>query len=327
VVRGVVQAARLRDGAGAFLIVGNESVIQTELARLKPIPAGVCVRHASQTIEMGDKPREVIRGKSDSSVMVSARLVKDGEADAFISIGNTGAAMAASVFLLRPIPGVDRPAIATPLPSRSGKTVVMLDAGANVDCEPHQLLEFAVMGQCYARQVLNVPKPTVGLLSNGEEESKGNELTKSAHKLLKERISDFAGNVEGRQVFEGIVDVVVCDGFDGNIVLKTGEGVAEMVLSLLKEELTRHKWMQLLLLPLRGEMRRLRDRIDYREFGGAPLLGVNGVCIIGHGRSDARAIVNAVRVAETSVRNNLVSEIGRMMSLVSPKIDPPKETE
>jgi phosphate acyltransferase len=327
VVRGVVQAARLRDGAGAFLIVGDESAIQTELTRHKPIPAGVCVRHASQTIEMTDRPRDVFRSKSDASVVVSARLVKEGEADAFISIGNTGAAMAASVFLLRPIPGVDRPAIATPLPSRSGKTVVLLDAGANVDCEPHQLLEFAVMGQCYARQVLEVSDPTVGLLSNGEEESKGNELTKSAHKLLRERLPGFAGNVEGRQVFEGVVDVVVCDGFAGNIVLKTGEGVAEMVMNLLRDELTRHKWMQLLLLPLRREMRRLRDRIDYREFGGAPLLGVNGVCIIGHGRSDALAIVNAVRVAEVSVRNNLVGEIERTMAVVNPKIVAPKETE
>lgn len=312
VVRGVVQAAALRTGSTVFILVGDEQLLQAELAKHKPDP-GICVRHASQTISMSDKPREVYRRKPDASVVVAARLVKDGEADAFISIGNTGAAMAASVFLLRPIPGIDRPAIATPLPSHSGKTVVMVDAGANVDCSPSQLLEFAVMGRCYARQVLGVSAPTVGLLSNGEEESKGNELTREAHKLLKAHIDSFVGNVEGLSVFEGIVDVVVCDGFDGNIVLKTGEGVAEMVMKLLKEELSRHKWMQLFLLPLRSGIRKMRERIDYREFGGAPLLGVNGVCIIGHGRSDARAIVNAVRVAEKSVQNNLVPEIQRSM--------------
>jgi phosphate acyltransferase len=324
VVRGVVQSAAVRDGSTVFIMVGDERAIQSELARHGPTPS-ICVRHASQTITMEDKPREVYRRKPDASVVVAARLVRDGEADAFISIGNTGAAMAASVFLLRPIKGIDRPAIATPLPSHTGKTVVLVDAGANVDCLPQQLLQFAVMGQCYSRQVLGANNPTVGLLSNGEEESKGNELTREAHKLLKARVAGFTGNVEGRGVFEGIVDVVVCDGFDGNIVLKTGEGVAEMVMKLLKEELTRHRWMQIFLLPLRGGMRKMRDRIDYREFGGAPLLGVNGVCIIGHGRSDARAIVNAVRVAEKSVKNNLVPEIARAMLAagVAGSVEPP----
>lgn len=313
VVRGVVQSAALRDGSTVFILVGDETLIKSELAKHKPVPPGIRIWHASQTITMTDKPREAYRRKPDASVVVSARLVRDGEADAFISIGNTGAAMAASIFLMRPLPGIDRPAIATPLPSHTGKTVVMVDAGANVDCSASQLLEFAVMGQCYARQVLGVARPSVGLLSNGEEESKGNELTRETHKLLKARIKEFVGNVEGRGVFEGVVDVVVCDGFDGNIVLKTGEGVAEMVLKLLKEELTRHKWMQLFIWPLRPGIRKMRERIDYREFGGAPLLGVNGVCIIGHGRSDSRAIVNAVRVAEKSVQNDLVREIEREM--------------
>jgi glycerol-3-phosphate acyltransferase PlsX len=331
VVRGVVQAAQLREGSPLFILVGDEQIIGEALAKNKPLPPGICIRHASQTISMHDKPREAFRRKPDASVVVSARLVRDGEADAFISIGNTGAAMAASIFLMRPIKGIDRPAIATPLPSHSGKTVVLVDAGANVDCSPEQLLEFAIMGRCYARQVLGAPSPTVGLLSIGEEESKGNSLTHEAHKLLKAHVEGFAGNVEGRGVFEGIVDVVVCDGFDGNIVLKTGEGVAEMVMKLLKEELTRHKWMQLFVLPLRSGLRRMRDRIDYREFGGAPLLGVNGVCIIGHGRSDARAIINAVRVAEKSVNSKLVQEIEREMAAqagrndVAPPEDGPKE--
>jgi glycerol-3-phosphate acyltransferase PlsX len=311
VVRGILKAAQQRDGSTRFLIVGDEAVIRSELARHRAAPDSLSVCHASQTIEMTDKPREVYRRKPDASVVVAARLVREGEADAFISIGNTGAAMAAAVFMLRPIPGIDRPAIATPLPSSPPGPVVMLDAGANVDCAPHQLLEFAVMGQVYARRVLGVPAPSVGLLSNGEEETKGNELTRQAHKLLKERLPGFTGNIEGRDVFRGKTNVVVCDGFDGNILLKTGEGVAEMVLHLVRQELTRYKWMKLFLLPLRKGMRDLRSRIDYREFGGAPLLGVNGVCIVGHGSSDARAIVNAVRVAEASVRSNLVQEIER----------------
>lgn len=320
IVRGAVQAAQIRGDSTAFLLVGDENVIQSELARHKPLPAGICVRHASQTIEMTDKPREVYRKKPDASVVVAARLVKEGEADAFISIGHTGAAMAAAVFLLRPIPGVDRPAIATPLPSLRD-TIVLLDAGANVDCVPNQLLEFAIMGQAYARHVLGKANPTVALLSNGEEESKGNELTRAAYKLLKERLPEFRGNIEGMNVFRGEVDVIVCDGFAGNIVLKVGEGVAEMVMSMVREELTRYQWMKLFLWPLRRGVRDLRNRIDYREFGGAPLLGVNGVCIVGHGRSDARAIVNAVRVAETAVQNRLVEEIERAIRALMPKAE------
>jgi len=308
VVRGVIRASRVYGDQVSFQLVGDESVLRKELAQRKDAQASITIRHASQIIEMTDKPREAYRKKPDASVVVSARLVKEGEADAFISIGNTGAAMAAAIFLLRPLVGVDRPAIATPLPSSRGP-VVLVDAGANVDCLPHQLVDFAVMGQVYARQVLGKAEPTIGLLSNGAEESKGNELTKQAHQLIKNRVKQFTGNIEGMDVFRGMADVVVCDGFSGNILLKTGEGVAEMVLKMVREELTRHRWMKLFLLPLRKGIRGLRDRIDYREFGGAPLLGVNGVCIIGHGRSDAHAIVNAIRVAELAVRNNLVAEI------------------
>lgn len=319
VVRGVVDAARLSDGLAdsSLVIVGKEEVIQAELTRLgrqhPPLPPSICVHPATQVIEMTDKPREAYRKKPDASVVVAARLVRDGEADAFISIGNTGAAMAASIFLLRPLPGIDRPAIATPLPSLKGQ-VVLLDAGANVDCTPRQLLEFAVMGRCYAQKVIGIPNPSMALLSNGEEASKGNDLTKQAHVLIKDNVEGFVGNIEGREVFRGTVNVVVCDGFNGNILLKTGEGVAEMVIDLLKEELTRNKWMKPFIFPFRKGMRRLRDKIDYREFGGAPLLGVNGICIIGHGRSDARAIVNAIRVAQTAIRNNLIEETKRAVS-------------
>lgn len=317
-IRGVVESARARAEDVQLILVGDQAQIEAELSKHTPRPANIRVQHASQTIEMTDKPREVYRRKPDASVVVSARLVKQGDADAFISVGNTGAAMAAAVFLLRPLDGITRPAIATMLPSAQG-VVVVLDAGATVDCTAAQLLEFGVMGEAYASHVLGIAHPRVGLLSNGEEPSKGNTLTRGAHQMLASQLPAFVGNVEGGDIFRGKADVIVCDGFDGNIVLKTCEGVAEMVMSLVKDALTRHSWMKVLLLPFRGELRRLRDRIDYREFGGAPLLGVRGVCIIGHGKSDSIAIFNAIRVAITSVTNRLVPEIERAATALNLK--------
>lgn len=307
-VAGVAAASLDRSHNGVSVLVGDEQVIRAELGKHKHDAARIAVRHASQTMEMSDKPSDVYRRKPDSSVAVAAKLVRDGEADGFISVGNTGAAMASAVFALRTIPGIDRPAIATPMPSPTGP-VVLLDAGATVDCTARQVLQFAVMGAVYARVVLGKDHPTVGLLSNGEESSKGNELTKEAHVLLREHVSGFHGNVEGGDVFRGTVDVVACDGFVGNIVLKAGEGMAKMILDQLKVELTRNSMTSLLAVPLKGAFRRLRAGLDYREFGGAPLLGVNGVCIIGHGRSDARAMANAVRVANASVGHDLVQGI------------------
>lgn len=321
VVRGVLRAARERTYTSRIILVGDEALLRKELDLHRSVPDTVSVRHASQVIEMGDKPREVYRKKPDASVVVAARLVKDGEADAFLSIGNSGAAMAAAIFALRPLPGIDRPAIATAIPSLQDP-VVLLDAGANVDCSPRQLLDFALMGQAYSRIVLGKAVPSVALLSNGEEETKGNELVREAYVLFKQMVRPFYGNIEGMDVFRGKADVVVCDGFAGNVLLKTGEGVAEMVLNMVKQEVNRYRWLKLALLPLRKSIRNLRNRIDYREFGGAPLLGVNGVCIIGHGRSDAVAVANAIRVAETAVRNGLVNEIGRsIQSLAAPPLD------
>ncbi len=320
VVRGVVQAAAAPGGDRSYVLVGDEAILRSELAKAGTVPGNVSIRHASQIIEMTDKPREAYRRKPDASVVVAARMVRDGEADGYLSIGNTGAAMAASLFMLRTIKGIDRPAIATTIPSLTGK-VVMLDAGANVDCGPRQLVQFAVMGQAYARHVLDKDLPSVGLLSNGEEESKGNEVTRHAYKMLKASLPGFVGYVEGTDVFRGKADVVVCDGFEGNIVLKTGEGVAELVLRLLKEELTRHMWMKLLMLPLRGAVRRLRGRLDYREFGGAPLLGINGVSIVGHGKSDARAVATAVRVCEMAIASDLVHEIEHAIGELAPSAD------
>jgi glycerol-3-phosphate acyltransferase PlsX len=310
VVRGAVQAARSLPEGSAVTLVGDAVELQAHLRALSDVPACVGIEPASQIVAMSDKPSEAIRGKPDASVAVAARLVKDGKADGFISIGNTGAAMASALVHLRPVPGITRPAIAAVLPT-VGRQVVMLDMGATVDCTPQQLLEFAVMGTVYCRRVLNRPKPTVALLSNGEEASKGNELTKKAHTLLAQYVPEFSGNIEAGDAFRGIADVVVCDGFDGNVMLKGAEGVVDMVLHILREELTRHPWLSLALMPLRPAMRRLRARLDYREFGGAPLLGVNGVCIIGHGRSDSLAVANAVRLAAASVGRDLVPELSR----------------
>ncbi|MCX6359307.1 MAG: phosphate acyltransferase PlsX [Armatimonadetes bacterium] len=321
IVRGCVAAARDLEGSAELIIVGDERAIEAELGKVRDRPPGIRVRHASQVIEMCDRPSEVYRRKRDASVAVAARLVKEGEAKAFISIGNTGAAMAASVYMLRPIEGIDRPAIATPLPSLTGHCV-LLDAGANVDCLPRQLVDFAIMGLSYARLVQGKPNPTVGLLSNGEESSKGNALTREAHALLKQYVPQFVGNIEGRDVFTGRTDVIVCDGFDGNIVLKTAEGSISMVLNIIKQDIMKHAWMKLLLLPLRNELRRLTARMDYRHFGGAPLLGVNGLCIVGHGRSDADAVRNAIRVACASVDAGLVADIARSAAALHTAMPP-----
>ena len=311
VVRGAETAARILGDGAQLILVGNSAELESCIQAVGRLPSSIRVQHASQTVSMTDRPSEAIRGKPDASVAVAARLVKDGEADGFISIGNTGAAMAAAFYHLRPVQGISRPAIAAVLPSmQSDRPFVMLDMGANVDGSPHHLVEFAIMGLVYCRQVLGRPKPTVALLSNGEEPTKGNDLTKRAHALLREHVPEFCGNIEAGAAFRGQADVVVCDGFDGNVLLKGAEGVVEMVLKSLREELTRHPWMRLALLPLRPAMIRLRARLDYREFGGAPLLGVNGVCIIGHGRSDYVAIANAIKVAVTSVGRDLVTEIG-----------------
>jgi glycerol-3-phosphate acyltransferase PlsX len=310
VVRGVIRAAQLLGDRAVLTLVGDRQQLQDCLKMAGPAPANVGICHASQTVTMHDRPTEAIRGKPDASVSVAARLVKDGEADGFISIGNTGAAMAAAAFHLRTVAGIARPAIAAVLPTID-QPVVMLDMGANVDGTPQHLLEFAVMGLVYCRRVLHRANPRVALLSNGEEASKGNDLTKRTHALLKQYVPEFQGNIEAGDVFRGRTDVVVCDGFDGNVLLKGAEGVAEMVMKLLREELTRHPWMRVALLPLRPAMNRLRARLDYREFGGAPLLGVNGVCIVGHGKSDAIAVASAVRVATESVGRNLVPELTR----------------
>lgn len=312
VMRGVYEAAMR--STTHFYLVGNPAILETELKKLPSCPPNLELVPATEVIEMTDQPTVAYRKKPNASVVVATKMVYERQADALVTIGNTGAAMAVSLLMLGRIKGIDRPAIATPLPSQSGGTVVLLDAGATVDCDPNNLYEFALMGSAYAEHVVGVPKPRVALLSNGEETNKGNSLVKRTHQLLQQAAQveapfEFVGNVEGRDLFKDYADVVICDGFTGNVLLKTAEGVAEMVLSLIKQELSRHFWMRPLVAPFVPALKRLRTRIDYAERGGAPLLGVNGVCIIGHGRSTSYAVANACRAAEKAVEHNIVEVI------------------
>ncbi len=305
IVAGAVHAAR-EFGVG-IILVGIEQTVLNELgkhphARSLPIE----VRNATQVVDMLDSPATVFRRKKDSSIRVANDLVRNGEAVAVSSAGHTGAAMATSLFLLGPLEGIERPAIATLMPTIKG-TCVVLDVGANVDCKPNNLLQFAVMGEVFAKYLLRNPNPRVGLLSIGEEETKGNELTKEAFKLLAETQLNFIGNVEGRDVMSGKADVVVCDGFIGNVVLKISEAVAETIGLMIRENIGENIIRKLGYLMMRPAFRALKRRIDYAEYGGAPLLGVNGISIISHGRSSEHAIKNAIRVA----RDFALSEVNK----------------
>jgi len=306
-IEGAVAAAR--ELGLSVLLVGNEEELSRSLRRHSTNGLGITICHAPETVGMNESPSAALRKKKHSSIRVGLELVKRGEADAFISAGNTGAVMATAMVTLGSLPGVERPAIALIVPTLRGQSI-LLDAGANADCKPRHLLQFAIMGDIYARQVMGKKSPTVGLLSIGEEESKGNELTREAFKELEEERSlNFTGNVEGREVFSGAADIIVCDGFTGNIALKISESAADFFTVLLKEELEKGLVGKLGALLTRGAFRRFKKRVDYTEYGGAPLLGVGGMCIIGHGRSTAKAIKNAIRVAAECVENNVIEHI------------------
>ena len=280
------------------ILVGLEDVVRSELEK-HPQSAGlpIEVRHASEFITMEDSAAKVSRAKKDSSVRVASRLVRDGVAQGVVSAGNTGAVMATAKMVQGMVRGVKRPALASAMPSVTGKPVVLLDVGANVDCKPEMLAQFAVMGEIYSRIIFHNPNARVGLLSIGEEEHKGNDLTRASFPLLKILPINFIGNVEGRDVFSGIADVVVCDGFVGNVALKVSEGLVEALSKMLRESLKATVAGKLGGLLARQAFADFRKRVDYAEYGGAPLLGVKGVCIICHGRSNANAIKNAIRVA------------------------------
>ena len=309
-VEGALQAVKECDVE--VILVGDETILKQECERQSDHDPRLSIKHASQVVEMHESPAAVARKKRDSSIWVATELVKSGEAGAVVSPGNTGASMVASFFVLGLIKGVERPAIATSLPTLTGEAI-MLDVGANVDCTANHLEQFALMGNEYGKHLLGKPNPRVGLLSIGEEDSKGNEVTKEAFKLLKASSMNFVGNVEGRDVYSGIADIVVCDGFIGNVALKISEGVAEMIKRLLLKEISGHFLGRLAYPLIAGPLANLKRKIDYAEFGGAPLLGVNGVTMICHGRSSAKAIKNAIRrakgMAEGGVRELIQRDI------------------
>ncbi len=298
----------------AIFLVGPQDIIATAIATHAPLYADkITVVHAPEVVEMGESPSKSFRQKKESSIRVGLELLKSNQADAFVSAGNTGAVMAASTLLLGRIDGVERPAIAAILPSKNGP-FVMLDMGASVDSKPSHLLQFAKMGMCYSRLVLGLESPRIGLLNIGEETEKGNQLTQTTHELLKEDATlNFAGNVEGKHILSGVVDVVVTDGFVGNSMLKFGEGAVDLFFDFFKTE-ARQNWRSLLgLLLLKPALREFKKRYDYSEYGGAPLLGLNGVSVIAHGRSDANAIKNAIRQANDAVATHLVENMTKAM--------------
>ncbi|WP_459933696.1 phosphate acyltransferase PlsX [Fundidesulfovibrio butyratiphilus] len=299
VLPGAISAAKLRKYD--LLLVGEESRITAELAKLDTRGCNYRIVHASQVAEMREKPSESLRKKRDSSIQVCCNLVRDGEADGLISAGNTGVTLACSLFTLGRIEGLDRPALATIMPTETSPCV-LVDVGANVDCKPVNLLQFGIMADVMARILLRCPSPKVALLSIGEEEGKGNWLVKEAYELFKFSSLNFAGNVEGRDIFTGEYDVVVCDGFVGNVSLKLAEGLAMSMGRLLKGELKRGFFAKIGTTLALSSLKRFAKLMDYAEYGGAPLLGLNGTVIVAHGSSNAKAILSAVDMAGSLVR-------------------------
>ncbi|OQB21273.1 MAG: Phosphate acyltransferase [candidate division BRC1 bacterium ADurb.Bin183] len=315
-VEGAMEAAKRFDYE--LLLVGDPRYINHLMKARRFSSPKITVVPASEKVKMGEHAKDSLK-KKDSSMAVATRLVKEGKADAFVSAGNTGAAMASALFTWRPLPGVSRPAISAILPTLK-HSVVLIDAGANVDCKPVNLLQFAVMGHCYAKYILGRAKPRIGLLSIGEEEIKGNELTLATYGLLQKTSLNFRGNAEGRDIVSDKFDVIVCDGFIGNIVLKFGEGIATMILRSIKGEISKNIISRFAAIGVKPAFKNFRKRVDYAEYGGAPLLGLNGACIICHGKSDPRAMMNAIRLAGEIVNINLNKHIIQEMELLE-KID------
>lgn len=314
-VKGAVEAAENLDGISQIVLVGDEKKIERELSSCRDSSGKITIHHASEVVEMHEPPAQAIRRKRDSSIGRAVDLVKKGEADAVVSAGNTGAVVVAATLKLRTLKGIERPAIAAVMPTKD-HPFILVDAGANTDCSPELLSQFAVMGSVYSRVIMGRKKPVVGLLSIGGEDTKGNEITKESFGLLGKLDLNFRGNVEGHDLFEGETDVVVCDGFVGNVVLKTSESIAHAIGHWLKEEFTRTPIRKIGAGLLSGALGTMKQRLDPEMYGGAPLLGVKGVCIITHGASSCRAIFHAIRVAAESVHHHLnemiVSETEKM---------------
>jgi glycerol-3-phosphate acyltransferase PlsX len=310
-----------RDPRCGFVLVGQEDAIRKELRR-NGAGTGkhLSVRHASEIVEMDEPPANALRGKKDSSMRVAIDLVKSGEAQACVSAGNTGALMAISRFVLKTLPGIDRPAIASMLPTLQGHTHV-LDLGANVDCTAEHLLQFAIMGVELVASVEHKERPTVGLLNIGEEDIKGNEVVKNTAVLLRASGLNFHGNIEGDDIYKGTTDVVVCDGFVGNVALKTSEGLAQMLATYLREEFGRNPLTKLAGLLAMPVLKTFKDRVDHRRYNGASLLGLRGVVIKSHGSADAFAFGFAIGHAIDEVRNGVLAHISKRMTALEQKVE------
>ena len=312
IIAGAVEAAKVLNLQ--IILVGIQEIIEEELKKHNIRNLPVFIQPAAEVVEMGESPSKAMRRKRESSIAVGLRLVRDERAQGFISAGNSGAIMAIAMVTLKKLKGIDRPAIVTCLPTINNP-VTILDVGGNVDCSPLHLAQFAIMGSVYSEKVMGRKRPRIGLLSNGEEESKGNELTRKTHELLQTSPLNYIGPVEGRDIYPGEVDVVVCDGFVGNVVLKTSESLALAMTSILRQELTRTFLRKLGAWLCRGGLKNLKERVDYSEYGGAPLLGINGNCFIAHGSSCRKAIRNGIRLcaefSEQKVNEHLLNELDR----------------
>ena len=293
IVAGAIEAARAYDYE--IILVGDQSLLQSELEKHKSVPKSISIRHAGSFVRMDEAAACSIRKKKDASVAICADLIKKGVADAMVTAGHTGAAVVACSLKLRTLEGIERPGIGILFPTLGTPTLLM-DVGANIDTKPSHLLQYAHMGDVYFRYIMRKNRPSVGILNIGEEESKGTEIIKEAHQLLSKSRLHFIGNVEGRDIFNGKVDIVICDGFVGNVVLKVAESIADVIGKLLKQKLKESPLTQIGALLAKPAFNALKKEIDYAEQGGAPILGINGTCIICHGSSNARAIKNAIRV-------------------------------
>ena len=320
-VAGAALALREYPHISKLFLVGDTAQIEAELRKLGCNDSRIEVVHSTQVVDMSDRAWSAVRRKKDSSVSRAVDLVKHGQANAIVSAGHTGAAVAASMVKLRTLPGIYRPGIAAVLPTETN-VFVLMDAGANIDARPEHLLQYAFMGSVYSSHVLGYKNPTVGLISLGEEDVKGNEMTKEVFKMLKKSSLNFVGNIEGRHLFEDPVEVVVCDGFVGNVILKTCESISVAIFQWLKHELSRTPMRKLGAFMARESFRTIKDKTNYEEYGGSPLLGVNGICIIAHGSSTPLAIKNALRVAAESIEHqvnpHIIEEVQRYHEATAP---------
>lgn len=312
VVEGTIAA--VKEYGAQVILVGDETKIKPLLQKAKYLGDSIEVVHAPETIEMCESAALSVRRKRNSSIVVGLSLLKEGKAEAFFSAGNTGAVVCAATLELRLLPGIERPGIAIVTPTLKGIALI-IDVGANIDPKPNQLLQYGIMADVYCRNILNKANPSVGLLNIGEEEAKGTEFMRQTHELLQKSNLNFIGNVEGKDIFSGKVDIIICDGFVGNVALKVSESAAEAMQVFLKRHLLSNIWGKIGLLFLLPSLKRFKKDIDYAEYGGAPLLGVDGVVIIGHGRSNVRAIKNAIRVAKEEIERKFNEKVLEAINL------------